>query len=90
MYSLIKEDDKGDKKAKGSNKDVIKKMNDEEFIDVPFKKEQIRSNMNRIQSKSHQIRAYHFNKFSLSCFDDKKYILDDGIKSFTYRHRNGN
>ena len=35
--------------------------------------------INRIQSKLHRI--------SLSCFDDKRYILDDSINSLTYFHK---
>ena len=36
--------------------------------------------MKRIQSKLHRIGTYNIFKIPLSCFDDKKYILDDGIK----------
>ena len=35
--------------------------------------------MGRIQSKKHKTRTYENNKISLSCFDDKKFVLDDGI-----------
>ena len=34
--------------------------------------------MNRIQSKNHGIETYEMNKMSLSCFDDKIYILENG------------
>ena len=33
--------------------------------------------MNRIESKHHKIRIYEIN-ISLSCFDDKIYILNNG------------
>ena len=36
--------------------------------------------MKRIQSKLHRIGTYYVCKISLSCFDDKIYILDDGVK----------
>ena len=35
--------------------------------------------MKRIQSKLHRIKTYDVRKISLSCFDDKRYVLDDGI-----------
>ena len=35
--------------------------------------------MKRIQSNLHQIGIYDLNKISLSCFDDKRYALDDEI-----------
>ena len=34
--------------------------------------------MNRIQSNDHSIRAYEINKISLSWFDDKIYIQNNG------------
>ena len=43
--------------------------------------------MKRIQRKLHRIGSYDRYKISLSCFDDKKYILDDAINSLAYFHR---
>ena len=37
--------------------------------------------MNRIQSKNHRIGIYEINKISLSCFDDKIYILENVIEA---------
>ena len=34
--------------------------------------------MNRIQSKDHRIGTYEANKISLSCFDDKIYMQNNG------------
>ena len=39
----------------------------------------MRHNTERIQSKLHKIRIYDVCKISLSCFDDKRYILYDEI-----------
>ena len=38
--------------------------------------------MKRIQSKLHKIGTYDVCKISLSCFDDKRYVLDDGVNSW--------
>ena len=35
--------------------------------------------MKRIQSKKHKIGTYEMNKISLTCFDDKRFVLNDGI-----------
>ena len=40
--------------------------------------------MKRTQSKLHRIATYNVCKISLSCFDNKRYILDDDINSLTY------
>ena len=43
--------------------------------------------MKRIQSKLHKIGTNEVCKTSLSCFDDTRYILDDGISSLAYFHK---
>ena len=47
----------------------------------------MRHNMKRIKSKLHRIGTYDVCKILLSCFDDKRYILDDGINSLAYFHK---
>ena len=42
--------------------------------------------MKRIQSRLHKIGSYDVCKIYLTCFDDKRYILDDGINSLAYFH----
>ena len=39
----------------------------------------IRHKMKLFQSKFHKIGTYDVCRISLSCFDDKRYILGDGI-----------
>ena len=57
------------------------------YVDVLSNKKIIRDKMKRIQSKLHKIGTYEVCKISLSCFDDKRYILDDGINSLAYFHK---
>ena len=73
-YSLISAKDKEVTKVKGVNQ----KIRHKEFVDVLFNKKVIRHNMKRIQSKLHRIGTYNVCKVSLSCFDDKRYVLNDG------------
>ena len=44
--------------------------------------------MKRIQSKKHKLGTYEIDKISLSCFDDKRYVLEDGIYTLSYLHKN--
>ena len=44
--------------------------------------------MKRIQSKKHKLGTYEIDKISLLCFDDKRYVLDDGIRTWAYFHKN--
>ena len=43
--------------------------------------------MKRIQSKKHELGTYEINKISLSCFEDKRCVLDDGIYTLDYFHK---
>ena len=83
MYSLISVDDEEVTNAKGVNK----KIRHKEFVDFLFNKKVIRHNMKRIQSKLHRIGTYNVYKISLSCFDDKIYVLDDGVNTLAYFHK---
>ena len=40
--------------------------------------------MKRIQAKNHKIGTYEIDKISLSCFDDKRFVLDDEIHALAY------
>ena len=35
-------------------------------------------------------RTYEINKISLSCFDDKRFVLDDGVHTLPYFHKDCN
>ena len=84
MYSYKIEEEEH-KKAKGVKKNVVKKeIKHQDYLDVLFNKKIMHHQMNTIRSESHQINSYHLNKVSLSPYDDKRYLLDDGIKSYAY------
>ena len=43
--------------------------------------------MKRIKAKKHKIGTYEIDKISLSCFDDKRYVLDDAVNTLAYFHK---
>ena len=89
MYSYIKENQKGGKTAKGIKKNVIKNnITHNDYKETLFNNEQIYHKIKTIRSENHQLGSYELNKVSLSCFDDKRYIHEDGIKSYAYGHKN--
>ena len=57
--------------------------------DVLVNEKIIRHKIKRIQSKKHKLGTYEIDKISLSCFDDKKYVLDDGICALAYFYKDG-
>ena len=83
MYSIKKIDGSESSTTKGVN--IATEFN--EFKDVLFHKKIIRHKMKRIQGKKHKIGTYEIDKIYLSCFDDKRYVLDDGIHNLAYFHK---
>ena len=89
MYSYVKDNGKNEKTAKGVRKYVIKKnITHENYKDYLLNRKQMLHSMRTIRSDCHQIGSYQLNKISLSCFDDKRNILEDGITSYAYGHKN--
>ena len=78
MYSIKKIGGSESSTAKGVN--IATEFN--EFKDVLFNKKVIRHKMKRIQAKKHKIGTYEIDKISLSCFDDKRQVLDDRVIEF--------
>ena len=46
--------------------------------------------MKRIEAKKHNIGTYEIDKISLSYFDDKRQVLDDGVQTLAYFHKDCN
>ena len=86
MYSIKKIDGSESSTTKGVN--IATEFN--EVKDVLFNKKVTRHKMKRIQAKKHKIGTYEINKISLSCFVDKRYILDDGVNTLAYFHKDCN
>ena len=83
MYSIKKFDGKESNTAKGVN--IATEFN--EFKGVLLNKNFFRHKMKRIQAKNHKIGTYEIDKISLSCYDDKRFILDYGIHTLANFHK---
>ena len=83
MYSLNKIDGKECNTAKGVN--ITKEFN--KFKDVFLNKKTVRLKMKNILAKKHKIGTYKIDKISLSCFDDKRFVLDDENHTLAYFHK---
>ena len=84
MDSIKKIDGKEHNTAKGVN--IATEFNN--FKDVLFDKRIIRDNMKRIQTEKHKFETYEIDKISLSFFDNKRHVLDDGTHILSYFHKN--
>ena len=87
MYSYLKDNKHVGKTAKGIKKSVIKQdISHENYKETLFGNKQTYHTMKTIRSDKHQLGSYEINKVSLSCFDDKRYILNDSVTSLAYGH----
>ena len=75
MHSMKNIDGKETNTAKGVS--VVTEV--KKFKNILFNKKIMRHKMRRIQAKNHKLETYEINKISLSCFDDKRFVLNDGI-----------
>ena len=87
IYSYLKDTNECGRTAKGIKKNVVKKdIKHENYKDVLFNNKQVYHKMKTIRSQRHQLGSYEINKISLSCFDDKCYLHNNGIYSYAYGH----
>jgi hypothetical protein len=103
MYSIKLENDEEKKTGKGIKKSALKKkVNHENYLQCLFpngtpslsclfnqecKTRQLVS-FNNMRSINHEIYGFKFTRIGLSCSNDKQYLLDDGITSYSYGHYN--
>ena len=85
LYSI---DFVGGKKqsAKGVSKTVKKTLHHDLFKQCLLSKKNFTKRMTQLRSFNHQIVVNSVDKIALSSFDDKRYIMDDGINSLAYGH----
>ena len=46
--------------------------------------------MKTIQAKKNKIGTYEIDKISLPCFHDKRFVLEDGVNTLAYFHKDCN
>jgi len=85
MYSILKGDEKNIKIAKAVKKCVVKKqIMHEQYKETLFGKKQLWHGMNILRSQRHEIYGMYVNKISLSPFDSKRWIAEDGNHTKAY------
>ena len=83
-YKMAGEDHK---KCKGVKKNVVKKtITHEDYKDCLFTGTERLRKMNVIRSYRHDMYTEEVNKVALSANDDKRVIMEDGIRNLAYGH----
>ena len=91
MYSIQLDNGKEKKTGKGIKKSVLKtdiKHADYKrcLFNADKKDQRQLVSFNNLRSIDHNIGMYRYTKIGLSCSDNKRYLLDDGITSLSYGH----
>ena len=72
---------KGLKKAIAENELLHRK-----FITCLEEKQKFKVTAKHFRSVAHAVKTVDETKVALSCFDDKRYIMEDGIHTLAYGH----
>ena len=84
-YSYLTDNDKLDKKAKGTKKHVIKKMiKFDDYKKCLLNDKVILKSQQRFISNKHAVYTEDVNKIALSNDDDKRIVSPDKISSYPY------
>jgi hypothetical protein len=76
------------KRAKGVKKCALKrKISFEDYKRCLIDNVDIRVDFNLIRSKKHILHSVHQNKLALSSMCDKRYLLQDGVSTVAYGHK---
>ena len=88
MYSILEANGDNTKKAKGVKKYVVKKhIRHNQYREALFEKTTFHHSMNILRSERHRIYGQHLHKVSLSPFDSKRWIAENGVETLAYGHR---
>ena len=88
MYSILEASGGNIKKAKGVKKAVVRKhIRHEQYREALIAKKTFRHGMDVLRSERHRIYGQHLNKVSLSPFDSKRWIAENGVDTLAYGHR---
>jgi hypothetical protein len=89
MYSLrIFKSRKSTIKAKGIKKQYVRKnMRHEHFIRVLHSQAVTTCTFKAFRSRNHKLQTVEITKRCLDAFDDKRFILNDGVHTLAYGHK---
>lgn len=73
--------------AKGVKRSYVeRRLAHQDFLDTLNSKRSKPATFEAIRSRNHSLNTVKINKICLSAYDDKRYILDDGVTTLAYGH----
>ena len=87
-YSYLKDDDSEEKKAKGTNKWIIKsRIKFKDYKDSVFENKTILRSQLRFKSDLHIVYTEEINKIAISSNDDKRLQTFDKVTTYPYGNK---
>ena len=87
MYSVLTQDDVEMNKAKGVAKSCQKLLRHKMYKETLETKQIIHVEQTGFRTEKHKVYTLSSKKIGLSAYDNKKYLLENGIDSLPYGHR---
>ena len=84
QYSILCSCDKSIQRAKGVAKSASNELVHRDYLHTLRKSQSKTARYSAIRSFKHKLYTVDTEKIALSAFDDKRYILEDGIHSLAY------
>lgn len=86
MYSIVYGDVE-QKRAKGIVKSVVRReLKHFNYVKCILDQKNVMCQQNLIRSKRHKLQMVSVHKVALSAFDDKRYVMDNGVDTLAFGH----
>ena len=87
MYSLLTMRQQAKMTAKGVKRSFLKKhITHQMFLHTLRNKTCTKAHFLQFRSRNHTIRTQEIDKIALSAYDDKRYLVENGVESLAYGH----
>ena len=91
MYSLLLNSDDASENVKMTAKGikrcfVNKRLRHDMYLQALRSREVTYASFRNFRSRCHKLETVNFQKVCLSAFDDKRYVLNNGMASYAYGH----
>jgi hypothetical protein len=91
MYSLLLDKDETNEHVKMTAKGVkrcfvTKRLRHDMYLETLRTRKVTYASFMNFRSRSHKLETVNFEKVCLSAYDDKRYVLNDGISTLAYGH----
>ena len=87
MYSLLVSKDHSKHTAKGVKRRYVEKhVRHDMYLHTLKSRKGTRANFVNFRSLTHTVQTMNFSRVCLSAYDDKRYVLDDGVTTLSYGH----